>query len=62
METVFISYSHKDEKWMDRVMAHMEVLDAHRDFTLWNDRKITDGKDWFREIENALNSAQVVIM
>ncbi|MCP5107858.1 MAG: toll/interleukin-1 receptor domain-containing protein, partial [bacterium] len=59
---VFISYSHKDEKWKDRVMAHMEVLDAHRDFTLWNDRKISDGKDWFREIENALNSAQVVIM
>ena len=62
METVFISYSHKDEKWKDRVMTHLGVLEKQGILKLWNDRDIGTGADWFTEIETELSSAKVVIM
>jgi tetratricopeptide (TPR) repeat protein len=62
METVFISYSHKDEKWKDRVMIHLGVLEKEGILKLWNDRDIETGADWFREIETELSHAKVVVM
>lgn len=62
METVFISYSHKDEKWIDRVMTHLGVLENEGLLNLWNDRDIATGADWFPGIETELNRAKVVVM
>lgn len=62
MAKVFISYSHKDKAWKDLVMTHLEVLEKGGPLQLWNDRDIELGADWFREIETALNEAEVVIL
>jgi len=62
MSKIFISYSHKDEEWKDKLTDHLKVLEMEGYCTLWDDRKIEMGDDWFPEIEKALKKAQIVIM
>ncbi len=62
MAKVFISYSHKDEEWKDRLVNQLKVLEMEDILYLWDDRNIQTGKDWFLEIEKELESAQIVIM
>lgn len=61
-KNIFISYSHKDEKWKDRVITHLKVIEPVCDFNIWDDRKIKDGDDWLPEIEEQLNAANVFIL
>jgi tetratricopeptide (TPR) repeat protein len=62
MNKIFISYSHKDEKWKERLVGHLEVLEIEGYFTLWDDSKIELGDNWFHQIEKELNEAAVVIL
>ena len=59
---VFISYSHKDEAWKERLHTQLKVLERQNQLTIWDDRQIAVGADWYPEIEKALNSAQVAIL
>ncbi len=60
--TVFISYSHKDEEWKDRLVTHLGVLEKEGLLDLWDDRKIELGDDWRPEIEKAINRAAIAIL
>lgn len=40
---IFISYSHADEVWKDRLMRHLRVLELEGDVELWDDRRIDVG-------------------
>ena len=42
---VFISYSHKDEEWKDRLVTHLGVLHHQGLLDLWDDRRIGAGED-----------------
>jgi hypothetical protein len=44
--TVFISYSHQDEAWKDRLVTHLGVLKSEGVFELWDDRQISAGDGW----------------
>jgi hypothetical protein len=59
---VFISYSHKDEAWKDRLVSHLRVLEYEGELDVWDDRRIEAGDDWRREIETALDNATVAIL
>jgi len=60
--SVFISYSHKDEEWKDRLVTHLGVLEHEGILDVWEDRRIEAGDDWKPEIENAINKAAVAIL
>lgn len=62
MNNIFISYSHKDEEWKDRLVDHLKVLELEGYCTLWDDRKIKVGDDWFIEIEKALQESHIAVM
>ena len=51
--SIFISYSHKDEEWKDRVVTHLRVLEMEGMLDVWDDRRIEAGDDWKPEIEKA---------
>jgi hypothetical protein len=51
--TVFISYSHKDEPWKDRLVIHLRALEQAGRITIWDDRRIDGGDKWYNEIEQA---------
>lgn len=57
--TVFISYSHKDEAWKDRLVTHLTVI---KDVLQpWSDRNIQAGDEWGEEIRKAMDSAKVAV-
>ena len=62
MNKIFISYSHKDEEWKDRLVTHLKVLEMEGYCSLWDDREIEAGDDWLPGIKKALNEAQIIIM
>jgi tetratricopeptide (TPR) repeat protein len=62
MPNVFISYSHKDETWKDRLQTQLAVLEMEGLLSVWEDRQIDLGDDWYPEIEAALNTSDVAIL
>ena len=62
MSKIFISYSHKDEVWKDRLQEQLEVLALEGHFSVWDDRQIELGDDWFPEIERELDQADIAVM
>ncbi|MEA3463146.1 MAG: toll/interleukin-1 receptor domain-containing protein, partial [Bacteroidota bacterium] len=62
MTTVFISYSHKDEAWKDRLVTHLGVLQQEGILDEWDDRRIGAGEDWYQKIEEAIARANVAVL
>ncbi len=59
---VFISYSHRDERWKDRLLIHMRVLQREAAFDIWDDRRLRAGDHWYEEIQSALRTANLAIL
>ncbi len=59
--TVFISYSHKDEVWKDRLLPQLKTLQQLDRIVVWDDRQIDAGDKWYPEIKEAMEKAQVAI-
>lgn len=59
--TVFISYSHKDEKWKDLFTPQLKVLAQAGRIDIWDDRRIDGGSQWFNDIKEAIDRAAVAV-
>ncbi|MGE3435224.1 MAG: TIR domain-containing protein, partial [Blastocatellales bacterium] len=59
---VFISYSHKDEKWKDLLVGQLNVLREEALLDAWDDRRIEFGNDWEPRIIEAINSAAAAVL
>ncbi len=59
---VFISYSHNDRKWVDRLLIHLKPLGRGISFDVWDDSRIKPGSKWHCDIDIALRSAAVAIL
>jgi tetratricopeptide (TPR) repeat protein len=59
--TVFICYSHHDQRWKDRLALQLGTLQREGLLLSWHDGLIPAGADWFSEIETKLAAAQVAI-
>jgi hypothetical protein len=59
---VFLSYSHRDEPWKERLKRALASLSQHRYITIWDDRKIPAGTAWEPEIEQHLREARIVLV
>ncbi|MDD2775154.1 MAG: TIR domain-containing protein [Gallionella sp.] len=62
MPKVFISYSHKNEDWKNRLQTQLAVLEHQGLLSVWEDRQILVGEDWFPQIKQAIDSAHVAIL
>ena len=61
-EKVFISYSHKDIAYYDRIMVHLKPLFRDSQIDIWSDKRIKPGEKWNKEIESALEEAKLAIL
>lgn len=59
---VFISYSHKDKKFLDELLVHLKPLERVGTITTWSDKQIAPGAQWFEEIKAALATARIAVM
>ena len=62
LPTVFLSYSHKDEGWKDRVVGHLQVLEIESELDIWDDRKIAKGDSWLPAIRSTMDHAAVAVL
>lgn len=60
--TLFISYAHRDEPWLDALLVHLSALSENGAVELWHDRRMVAGEDIFPNIEAALDRAQIVLL
>jgi hypothetical protein len=61
-KTVFISYSHLDGKWRDRLLVHLKPYERRGLLSPWSDKQIAAGQDWEKEIRKALEAASVAVL
>lgn len=59
---VFFSYAHEDEELKDKLSNHLAILQRLGIITGWHDRMIGAGDEWSKEIEQHLNSAQIILL
>jgi subtilisin family serine protease len=62
-KTVFVSYAHEDDSYREQLDISLAPL--RRDkliIATWNDREILAGEEWEREIDEKLNSADIILL
>lgn len=60
--SVFVSYSHRDSTWLERLRVHLKPLMREGDLVLWADTAIRPGMPWKAEIAQALGRARVAVL
>ena len=60
--SVFVSYCHKDQRWLQRLKVHLRPLEREYDIDIWNDTRLTPGSRWREEIKMAVDKANVAIL
>ena len=59
---VFCSYSHRDERLRKQFETHISLLKREGHITLWHDRKIGAGREWADQIDEHLNTADIILL
>ena len=60
--SAFVSYSHKDERYRQRLDISLKQLQRDKLISVWHDRTILPGQEWDREIDENLENADIVLL
>src|SRR4051812_14365600 len=58
---IFISYSHKDAQWLEKLKQFLRPLQDKDMIRVWDDTEIRTGAEWLAEIRKALEAARVAV-
>jgi hypothetical protein len=59
---IFVSYSHQDREWLERLQVHLKPLFPEGGISVWDDTKLAPGSRWSEEIDRALNSSIAAVL
>ena len=59
---VFISYSHEDESWKERLRSHLRVMERRGTAVFWDTSDLEPGADWATEIEKAVSQSDIAVL
>ncbi|MGB0218067.1 MAG: toll/interleukin-1 receptor domain-containing protein [Sinimarinibacterium flocculans] len=58
---IFISYSHADSYWRQRLETHLAPLERSATVSYWSDRRLLPGSNWRNEIREAIARSKIAI-
>lgn len=61
-KTVFVSYCHKDNLYLERLKIHLKPIERKSAMQLWSDTLIKGGEKWKQEIQTALKNSAIAIL
>jgi hypothetical protein len=61
-DQIFISYSRENKRWLGMLEMYLKPLIASHKLKVWSDAQIEPGKNWSREIDEALSSARIAVL
>ncbi len=59
--TVFVSYSHKDQQWLDAILPHLKAAQRFGEFKVWSDLDIRKGDRWYLRIKEVLSETRFAV-
>ena len=59
---VFISYSHKDQEYLDQLQDHLKPLIRDKRVDIWDDTMLQTGSRWREEIRDAISRAKAAVL
>lgn len=60
---VFISYAHKDQQHLERLLVHLRPIMRGEDaIDVWSDKRLSTSDKWRKEISEAIDSCQIAIL
>jgi internalin A len=60
--TIFISYSHRDGRWLKELTTALAPALTSYQIDPWDDRRIQPGAAWRKEIDDALARANLAVL
>jgi len=62
LKQLFISYSHTDAEWLERIKKFLSGLEDSDILRIWDDQKIKPADEWLPEIKKSLESAKLALL
>ena len=62
MARIFISYSHRDDPLRAELDKHLALLRREGAIELWSDHRILPGSEFDKEISQALEAAEIILL
>src|SRR3712207_1718248 len=59
---LFISYSHKDERFREQLEEHLHALKRRGLIEDWHDRRIAPGQEWEGAINENLETSGIILL
>jgi hypothetical protein len=60
--SLFISYSHKDERFRDELAGALTAYERKGELAVWDDTKIVPGQKWEPQILGKLERAHIIVL